>query len=230
MCFFHLFQMLPFLAILACLLLAILWYRRQKNLPPGPWCLPILGYLPWIDPKAPYETFTVLSRKYGPVYGLYLGNLYTVVLSDTKDIRNVLAKDVTTGRAPLFVTHGIMKGYGKIFALFRCWKKYHFLESVWSFHASRLLFLARFGNYSLGKRLLQKVWRWVDLIAYFGQSFSSCWVGFGVHFANIFKTAKYFPTRVYWAFALGINCLEAIHFGTDFSFKYIWNFLAKLST
>lgn len=113
---FFLFQMLPLLAIAATLLvflLTILWYR-QKKLPPGPWGLPFLGYLPWLDPKAPYQTFTTLAKKYGPVYGVALGNLYTVVLTDPKDIRSVLAKDVVTGRAPLFVTHGIMKGYGKI--------------------------------------------------------------------------------------------------------------------
>lgn len=107
--------MLPLLAALASILtfiLTISWYRK-RNLPPGPWGLPILGYLPWIDPKAPYETFTTLSKKYGPVYGVSLGGLYTVVLSDPKDIRSVLAKDAATGRAPLFVTHGIMKGYGE---------------------------------------------------------------------------------------------------------------------
>lgn len=108
--------MLPLLVVLACLLLTFFWYRNKK-LPPGPWGLPILGYLPWIDPKAPYETFTNLSRKYGSVFGVYLGSLYTVVLTDTKDIRTVLAKDAAAGRAPLFVTHGIMKGYGKILIL-----------------------------------------------------------------------------------------------------------------
>lgn len=49
------------------------------------------------------------------IYGLYLGNVYTIVLSDNKLIRKVFAKDVTTGRAPLYLTHGIMKGYGKYF-------------------------------------------------------------------------------------------------------------------
>lgn len=105
--------MLLLLAIaLLTLALSIFWYH-QKKLPPGPWGLPFLGYLPWLDPKAPYLSFTTLARQYGPIYGVSLGNLYTVVLTDPKDIRSVLAKDASTGRAPLYVTHGIMKGYGK---------------------------------------------------------------------------------------------------------------------
>lgn len=109
--------MLPLLAIALSLLtlaLSIFWYR-QKKLPPGPWGLPFLGYLPWLDPKAPYLSFTTLAEQYGPIYGVTLGNLYTVVLTDPKDIRSALAKDAATGRAPLYVTHGIMKGYGKFF-------------------------------------------------------------------------------------------------------------------
>lgn len=115
-CSFYIFQMLSLLAILAALLILILSYYWQRNrkLPPGPSGVPLLGYLPWIDPRAPYETFTALSKKYGPVYGVSLGSLYTVVLSNPKDIRSVFAKDVATGRAPLFVTHGIMKGYGEL--------------------------------------------------------------------------------------------------------------------
>jgi len=88
-------------------------YWKSKNLPPGPWGLPILGFLPWINAKAPHQTFTELSKKYGPIYSLSLGSVLTVVISDVKVIRNLFAKDATTGRAPLYLTHGIMHGYGK---------------------------------------------------------------------------------------------------------------------
>lgn len=89
------------------------WWKRNTKLPPGPTGLPIVGYLPWLDPKAPYETLTQLAHKYGPVYGLSLGNIYSVILTDPKTIKRVFSKDVTTGRAPLYLTHGIMHGYGK---------------------------------------------------------------------------------------------------------------------
>lgn len=80
--------------------------------PPGPFGLPWIGYLPWIDGKAPYETFTKLAHKYGPVYSLKLGGLETVFVSDPVLIRQAFSRDVFTGRAPLYLTHGIMKGQG----------------------------------------------------------------------------------------------------------------------
>lgn len=92
----------------------ILWNAwRKRKCPPGPWGLPFVGYLPWLDPEAPYISFTNLARKYGPIYGLWMGSVYTVVVSDHKVIRKVLAKDVFSGRAPLYLTHGIMNGYGQ---------------------------------------------------------------------------------------------------------------------
>ncbi|XP_072388304.1 cytochrome P450 306a1 [Diabrotica undecimpunctata] len=100
----------------------IIWHNR--HLPPGPWGIPIFGYLLWLDPKSPYLTLTNLSKKYGSVYGLKLGNVYTVVLTDPKVIKTVFSKDATTGRAPLYLTHGIMNGYGLICSEGDLWKEH----------------------------------------------------------------------------------------------------------
>ncbi|XP_046478170.1 cytochrome P450 306a1 [Neodiprion pinetum] len=109
---------------LAGLVLAVfLRSRRTDGVPPGPWGLPILGFLPWINPDAPHESFTILARKYGPVCGLRLGSLYTVLISEAHLVRQALAKDSLSGRAPLFVTHGIMHGYGLICADGDLWRE-----------------------------------------------------------------------------------------------------------
>lgn len=95
--------------------IAVFWFLKWRGppVPPGPRGVPLLGFLPWIDPKAPYLTLTRLAKVYGPIYSLKFGSMFTVVLSDHRLIRQALAKDAFTGRAPLYVTHGIMKGYGK---------------------------------------------------------------------------------------------------------------------
>lgn len=107
------FQMYLIISILSALVyLCFAWLGRKRR-PPGPWELPFLGYLPFVDPKAPHKTLAKLAKKYGPIYGLHFGSVYTVVLTDPKTIRSAFCKDALTGRAPLYVTNGIMKGHGK---------------------------------------------------------------------------------------------------------------------
>ncbi|XP_044755364.1 cytochrome P450 306a1 [Coccinella septempunctata] len=116
-------------------LFAISSWRKNSLLPPGPWNIPIIGSLLWLNAKEPYKTLHEFAKKYGSIYGLYMGNIYTVVLSDAKLIKKVLSKEVTTGRAPLYVTHGLMKGCGLICAQGDLWKDqrkfvFNFLRNI----------------------------------------------------------------------------------------------------
>lgn len=72
---------------------------KNKNLPPGPLGLPIVGYLPFILKNAP-EKFYKLRKKYGGVFGLYLGSQYTVVLTDYSALKEGLNNSAFLARPP----------------------------------------------------------------------------------------------------------------------------------
>ena len=118
--------------------------KCYSKLPPGPFGLPILGYLPFINPVKPHETISELVTKYGKIFSMQMGQILCIVLADPEIIRTVFSKSKfqlnrisansfffffyrtkskidyflaeTSGRAPLFLTHGIMNGYGLICA------------------------------------------------------------------------------------------------------------------
>ncbi|KAL0324423.1 UNVERIFIED_CONTAM: Flavonoid 3'-monooxygenase [Sesamum calycinum] len=58
-------------------------------LPPGPRGLPILGYLPFLDRNLHLQ-FTILGRKYGPIYRLWLGSKLCIVISSPSLIKQVV--------------------------------------------------------------------------------------------------------------------------------------------
>lgn len=87
--------------------------QKRRNLPPGPLGIPVIGNLLYLNASEPYVSLTELSKIYGEIYGIYLGSVYTVVLSSERLIREALKREMFTGRAPLYITHGIMGGYGK---------------------------------------------------------------------------------------------------------------------
>ncbi|XP_045490965.1 cytochrome P450 306a1 [Colias croceus] len=105
--------------------------KQWKDLPPGPWGLPVVGYLPFFDRFNPHLTLTKLAKEYGPIYSIGMGSVYTVVLSDHKLIREAFAKDSFSGRAPLYLTHGIMKGKGIICAEGALWKDQRKSITAW---------------------------------------------------------------------------------------------------
>lgn len=89
--------------------------RKFKNTPPGPIAnyIPYLGFLPFLNAEKPHQTLTDLAAKYGKIYSLQMGSIFTVVLSDAALIREAFKRDEFSGRAPLKVTHGIFHGYGE---------------------------------------------------------------------------------------------------------------------
>ena len=101
---------LTILSVHGLILLYFKWTRKpHPNFPPGPKAVPILGSIPFLPknlraggklhvPKA----FHYLAKTYGPVCGLHLGPIPTIVISDEELMKEALNQDSISGR-PLMV-------------------------------------------------------------------------------------------------------------------------------
>ncbi|XP_066452080.1 cytochrome P450 2K6-like [Eleutherodactylus coqui] len=115
------------LSVILCFFVALFFYGRKSskyNLPPGPRPLPIIGNLHILDLKKPYQTLHQLSKKYGPVYRIHLGEEQVVVLCGYEAVKDALVNHAEefSGRRILPLLKTITKGYGVIFANDDNWK------------------------------------------------------------------------------------------------------------
>ncbi|CAG7720272.1 unnamed protein product, partial [Allacma fusca] len=95
-------------------LLFVVWNlsSRPKNFPPGPWGFPLLGHLPLLGPKS-HETLIKWKKSYGPIIGIWFGSYRTVVIQDTKLIKEALNLNTFSGRPPLNFTTARSDGVAK---------------------------------------------------------------------------------------------------------------------
>lgn len=103
-----------FLCALSCVLFLqyiIRLVSQINKLPPGPWGVPIFGYLTFIGHEK-HTQYMKLAKKYGSLFSAKLGAQLTVVISDYKIIREAFKTEEFTGRphSPLLKTIG---GFGE---------------------------------------------------------------------------------------------------------------------
>lgn len=85
--------------------------RQVQSLPPGPWGMPIIGYLAFMGTEK-HTKFMELAKRFGSVYSAKLGFQLTVVLSDHNMIREAFRREEFTGRpdTPFMKT---LNGFGE---------------------------------------------------------------------------------------------------------------------
>lgn len=91
-------------AIVGTLLLQYVWdaFKRcmRKDLPPGPYGLPLLGYL--LSMPRDHHGVEALRKKYGNVFGLHLGSRYVVFLCDFNSVKEAFSQDALLNRPEEF--------------------------------------------------------------------------------------------------------------------------------
>ncbi|KAJ0716378.1 putative cytochrome P450 [Helianthus annuus] len=103
------------------LFFSLLWYKwtgwftkgGRIRLPPGPYGLPVFGYLPFLSNHL-HERFTEISHRYGPIFSLRLGSKFHVVVNSV-DLAKVMTRELDrtfANRSPpvaaLTITYGAL--------------------------------------------------------------------------------------------------------------------------
>ncbi|XP_015783165.1 cytochrome P450 2J2-like [Tetranychus urticae] len=86
----------------------IKFVQRVRKLPPGPWGLPFVGYLPFIR-QDEYNHVTQLAAKYGPVFSFKCGQFDVIVINQWKFIKEALANEHLLGRPKATFIPGVME-------------------------------------------------------------------------------------------------------------------------
>ncbi len=112
------------LLLFSCLIAYILLYyirlyvaQKTGRIPPGPWGLPVVGFLPFAS-KLLHEQLAKMKSKYGPVIQLQLGNYNVLVLNDAASIREALKQTIFSGR-PDTLTMRLIREAGEKALIFR---------------------------------------------------------------------------------------------------------------
>uniref|UniRef100_T1KYC9 Cytochrome P450 n=1 Tax=Tetranychus urticae TaxID=32264 RepID=T1KYC9_TETUR len=85
----------------------IKFVQRVRKLPPGPWGLPFVGYLPFLRHDSQNQ-MTELAAKYGPVFSFKCGKFDLIVINQWKFIKEALTNEHLLGRPKETILPGVI--------------------------------------------------------------------------------------------------------------------------
>nr|WJZ49108.1 cytochrome P450 [Isodon lophanthoides var. gerardianus] len=94
-------ELVTAIAVVVVVLAVVAWPQlTNRKLPPGPYPLPIVGnvFQVW---QNPHQSFSQLSKKYGPIMSIRLGTTLNVVVSSPEIAKVVLTQQWYTNRPEL---------------------------------------------------------------------------------------------------------------------------------
>ncbi|CAG9096498.1 unnamed protein product [Plutella xylostella] len=97
--------------------------KYYRSLPPGPYGLPFVGYLPWIvGSSAPHATYLQLSARHGAVVSLQLGRNLLACLGSARLVRELFGRVDSVGR-PHTPLNNLLEGRGIVLSEGDLWKQ-----------------------------------------------------------------------------------------------------------
>ncbi|XP_048736456.1 steroid 17-alpha-hydroxylase/17,20 lyase-like isoform X2 [Ostrea edulis] len=102
--------------VLAGLSIGLLVYyvirRLRYRLPPGPWCIPLIGHYKVYNSLEVHKKLVELSKKYGPIVRLYFGPKTWIVLNDIDAVLEALVEKKAdfAGRAKFETDYAFTEG------------------------------------------------------------------------------------------------------------------------
>ncbi|XDV46462.1 hypothetical protein PO909_014353 [Leuciscus waleckii] len=135
------------LLIFLCVLLLVKHLRdvQSKNMPPGPFPLPIIGNLINIGFSDPLGSFQRIAERYGDVSTLYMGNQPCILLTGYETFKEAFVEqaDIFTDRPYFPVNDMLSKGKGLFMSNGHMWRQ------------QRRFALATLKYFGVGKKTLE---------------------------------------------------------------------------